>query len=120
MIAFTVYGNPVPKQSFQYAANGHGYTAPHVKAWQEAVGWAAKIAMGDAEPLTVPLVADLFFVMPNHRRCDNDNLSKCCLDGMNSIVYADDSQITDLFIHRRVGGEPGVGIKVWRVGREGE
>jgi Holliday junction resolvase RusA-like endonuclease len=114
-IAFTVVGTPVPKQSFKAAA-GHGYTPAYVKAWQTAVGWGARVAMGDREMLTGDLVVTLRFVVPDRRRRDAENLSKPVLDGCNSIVFADDSQVCELHVYRRVGAEPHVEIEVWEKG----
>lgn len=111
LVAFTVPGIPVPKQSFR-AANGHGYTPARVKAWQTAVGWGARIAMGDREMLTGDLVVTLRFVVPDRRRRDCENLSKPVLDGCNSIVFADDSQVCELHVYRSVGPEPHVEIEV--------
>ena len=111
MITFTVQGTPVPKQSFR-AGNGHGYTPAHVKAWQTAVAWEAQQAMAGREPLSGALAVKLSFVMPNRRRIDCDNLSKCVLDGCNAIIFADDSQVCELHVYRCVGPEPHVAIEV--------
>ena len=111
LIAFTVYGNPVPKQSFRYA-NGHGYTPVHVKAWQEAVGWAAREAMADSKPLLGDLTVTLRFTLPDHRRKDYDNLAKGTTDGLTGIVFYDDSQICEAHVYRCVGPEPHVAIEV--------
>ena len=40
---------------------------------------------------------------PDRRRRDLDNLAKAVLDGMNGVLYDDDSQIDNLIIRR---GEP--------------
>jgi crossover junction endodeoxyribonuclease RusA len=60
--------------------------------------------------LTVLLIAR----PPDRRRRDLDNLAKAVLDGMNGVLYDDDSQIDNLII-RRGGPMPGglVEVVMW-------
>jgi len=57
--------------------------------------------------LTVLLIAN----PPDRRRRDLDNLAKAVLDGMNGVLYDDDSQIDNLII-RRGGPVPGGQVEV--------
>lgn len=99
-ISIIVEGNPLPKQSFQVAANG-GYTPAPVKAWQKAVGILAREAMAGRDPLAGPLTVEIWFYRASRARVDADNLSKAVLDSLNRIVYADDQQVADLYLHKR-------------------
>lgn len=71
------------------------------KTSREAV---AMIAMGQIrERPAFPegsLQVKMRFFPPDYRRRDESNLAKGCLDGLNGIAYADDSQIRDLSILR--------------------
>lgn len=111
IVAFTVQGQPVPKQSFRYREGG-GYTDPRVKRWQSEVGWAARSAyLGD--PVACDLFVKLTFRLPNKRRMDADNLSKGTLDSCNGILWEDDKQIVHLEIKKRVDStNPGVDVEV--------
>lgn len=113
-INFFVPGNPVPKQSFRYAA-GRGYTAPLIKDWQNLVAEYARLAYRD-DPLSSDIAVTLIFYLPTKRRKDWDNLSKCVIDALNGIVYHDDSQIIDAHVIKRFApsydGQYGVSISV--------
>ena len=101
-LSFSVTGTPRSKQSFRYTANGGGYTPHTTKAWQNQVGWEAKIAMQGKNPHSGPVSVDLLFVIPGTKqKMDLDNLSKNVLDGMKEIVYADDNQVFRLLIEKR-------------------
>lgn len=112
-IVFFVPGTPPTKQNFD---PGHRKTE-RVKAWEEAVGWAAKSALQEFplfERLTGPVKVDLRFLLPDHKRRDLDNLAKPTLDGCNGILWDDDSQINDLSLVKNINKKtPGVNIIVW-------
>lgn len=63
------------------------------------------------------LRVDIVACVPDKRRRDLDNLSKATLDAMaHARVYADDSQIDDLRIHRgpqKKGG--GLIVELWEI-----
>lgn len=50
-----------------------------------------------------------------HYRPDSDNLAKLILDSANDILYHDDSQITDLIVHKRYSKEPRTVIVIQEV-----
>lgn len=114
-IAFDVPGQPVPKQSFRYTgANGKGggYTPARVKNWQQEVAFAASLAMAGRDPFTGAVKVTLTFKLPTRRRVDADNLSKCVLDALNGIIFADDAQVVDLHIRKVYTTPPGVSVEI--------
>jgi Holliday junction resolvase RusA-like endonuclease len=123
-IAFWVFGTPIAKQSFRYAAGG-GYRDPRVSAWQAQVAAAAREAKneqgmlsGNCDMLTGDLAVELRFYMPNRRRVDVDNLSKAVLDGLTDILFDDDAQVVDLHAVKAIDSEnPRVYVSVRAVGR---
>jgi Holliday junction resolvase RusA-like endonuclease len=116
-ITFYVHGSPVAKQSTRFV-NGHCYTDPRMAFWQETVAWEARAAMVEREMLQGELEALFVFTLDSHRRSDLDNYVKPVADGMNKIVYADDSQIVKLTIEKKYDKQnPGVFISVWEDAR---
>ena len=110
-LEFFVAGKPRAKQSFRYTENGGGYTDPGVKAWQQEVSKAAREAMRGRDLFKGPVSVVLKFYLPTKRRVDADNLSKCVLDGLNGVAFADDAQVDDLHIVKIIDRkDPGVTI----------
>jgi len=106
VITFTVYGIPVPKQSFRYTANGGGYQSQSVKDWQEQVVYALlndrqTDALDEKQWLEGSIEMTLTFYLPTKRRVDLDNLSKGVLDALNGVLFQDDSQVTKLTLEKR-------------------
>lgn len=112
-VIFNAAGEPRPKQSFKYTANGGGYTPAHVKQWQDHVSWRAKEAMQGREPIKGPVSVQLIFCLGDRRRVDCDNLSKAVLDAMRKIVFVDDCQVVNLHLVKHVADTPGVLISVF-------
>lgn len=106
MIKFTVKGNPIPKQSYEEGKTRQGkkvrFLPQKIRDWQNKVGWKAKEVMQGKPPLEKRVGVILHFYRTNWIRVDNDNLSKAVLDGMNKIVFKDDTQALDVSISRRV------------------
>jgi Holliday junction resolvase RusA-like endonuclease len=110
-VAFTVEGNPVPKQSFRYSSTG-GYTAHNVRDWQNIVSFAAKQAMLGRPPMTCAVMVCMVFYLKDKRRVDLDNLAKGVNDGMRGIVFMDDSQIVHLDLVKSITNRPCVYVNV--------
>ena len=87
--------------------------------------------MGTTEPLETPVGVYLYIRLPipkSHskkrtdacseglekpiKKPDIDNLAKSLLDGMNGVVFKDDSQIVSLHCTKVYASEPGVDIMV--------
>lgn len=136
MITFTVPGEPVAKgraRSFIRAGKVGHHTPAKTANYEGMVALAAQQAMGGQPLLTGPLVLSFMAVFaapkswskkraelnetrpePVIKRPDIDNLMKALADGMNGVVYADDSQIASLRHCEKVyGAKPSVVVKVW-------
>ena len=117
-IMFTIYGHPVAKGRPRFSTRGKfpvAFTPEKTKTYETEVGMMAKAAMGASEVLEGALEAFIYVTFPvpasyskkrteaclndsekHTKRPDLDNLIKICLDGMNGIVFKDDSQITSI------------------------
>lgn len=114
LVEFRVDGQPLPKQSFRALKSGGGYRDPRISAWQSRVAGEARITMQGREILSGPLFVEITFWRKDSSRVDGDNLSKAVLDSMSGIVYRDDQQVVDLFVHKRVDREnPGIVVEVY-------
>ena len=103
-IKFTVEGVPRPKARARRGAGGRWYTPQATRAYEEAVGWAARAA-GVHKPCEDGVRLDIVLWMPDRRRRDLDNCAKSICDGLNGIVYLDDSQVAELVVRRRIDGQ---------------
>ena len=124
-VMFTVEGNPVPKGRPRFARRGKfvsTYSPKTTVDYETLVSTSAKKAMGSSEPLGTPLAAYIYITLPipasyskkrtaaclsgeerPTKRSDIDNYCKAIFDGMNGIVYVDDSQIVSLHSTKRYG-----------------
>lgn len=127
---FVIDGIPVGKERPRFAnVNGfvRTYTSAKTKNAEGMIGWVASNAMKESQNvlITDPLFIFIEFRMPIPKsfsktkhlsaisgetvptvKPDLDNLAKTILDGMNGIVYKDDSQIVDLFVRKRYADVP--------------
>jgi Holliday junction resolvase RusA-like endonuclease len=122
---FIVEGTPVPKGRPRFARRGKfvsTYSPKTTVDYETLVSTSAKQAMGATEPLETPLAAYIYITLPipasyskkrtaaclsgeerPTKRSDIDNYCKAIFDGMNGIVYVDDSQIVGLHSTKRYG-----------------
>jgi Holliday junction resolvase RusA-like endonuclease len=134
MVTFTVYGIPVPKARPRFRRIGKfvsTYTAAKTKTYEDQVRDAARLAMGSTEPLETPVSVYFYLSVPvpasyskkRTQAClsgeekpikkpDLTNVGKSLEDGMNGIVYKDDSQIVNLHMTKVYSNEPRVEILV--------
>ena len=118
-ITFAVYGEPVAKGRPRFSTKGKfpvAYTPEKTKAYEFEVGMMAVAAMGGSKPLEGALEAFIYvtFAVPDSyskkrteaclndsekhtKRPDLDNLIKSVIDGMEKIVFLNDSQITSIY-----------------------
>jgi Holliday junction resolvase RusA-like endonuclease len=117
-VIFQVDGTPVPKGRPRFARRGKfvsTYSPKTTVDYETKVSDAAKQAMGSQKPLEGPVVACIYITLPipasyskkriqaclsgeerPTKRSDIDNFCKAIFDGMNGIVFSDDSQVVSL------------------------
>ena len=133
-IMFTVYGHPVAKGRPRFSTRGKfpvAYTPEKTKTYETEVGMMAKAAMGASEVLEGALEAFIYVTFPvppsyskkrteaclsdvekHTKRPDLDNVIKCVIDGMDKIVFLNDSQITSIHSTKVYGEIPKVEVLV--------
>lgn len=134
MVTFKVEGNPVGKQRARYAKRGNfvqAYTPEKTRTYETLIKDAARQAMGVSEPLETPVSLYLYIRVPipasatkkrlqaiadgsekPTKKPDASNVLKSVEDGMNGVVYKDDSQIVNIHVTKVFSSEPGVDICV--------
>ena len=117
-IMFTVYGHPVAKGRPRFSTRGKfpvAYTPEKTKTYETEVGMMARAAMGASEVLEGALETFIYVTFPvppsyskkrteaclnntekHTKRPDLDNVIKAVIDGMDKIVFNNDSQITSI------------------------
>ena len=117
-IMFTVYGEPVAKGRPRFSTRGKfpvAYTPEKTKAYEFEVGMMALAAMGGTKPLEGALEAFIYitYAVPESyskkrleaclsgsekhtKKPDLDNVIKSVIDGMDKIVFDNDSQIISI------------------------
>jgi Holliday junction resolvase RusA-like endonuclease len=118
MVTFMVEGTPVPKGRPRFARRGKfvsTYSPKTTVDYETKVSEVAQVAMGSSEPLETPVGAYIYITLPipasyskkrtqaclsgeerPTKKSDIDNFCKAVFDGMNGIVFVDDSQIVSL------------------------
>jgi len=134
MVTFTVDGTPVGKQRARYARRGNfvqTYTPEKTRTYESLIKEKAIEAMGSSEPLETPVTLYLYIRVPMPksyskkrieaclngseqpiRKPDASNILKSVEDGMNSVVYKDDSQIVNIHVTKVYSSQSGVDICV--------
>jgi len=134
MITFKVDANPVGKQRARYVKRGNfvqAYTPEKTRNYETLIRESAKQAMGESEPLETPVSLYLYIRVPIPasatkkrlqaisdgtekpiRKPDASNILKSVEDGMNSVIYKDDSQIVNIHVTKVYSSVPGVDICV--------
>ena len=111
ILTIWVPGKPVPKGRPRLTRGGHAYTPAHTHQWESIVASAGRDVMDGRPPLSGPvLLAALFYGA--RANADIDNLLKSVLDGLNGVVYEDDSQVQMLAAWRMKGEPHGVKVTV--------
>jgi Holliday junction resolvase RusA-like endonuclease len=134
MMQFHIDGEPVPKGRPKFTSIAgfmRTYTPRKTVDYELTVRAAAKAAMGPTDLLETPVGVYLYIRLPipkSHskkrkdaclsgqekpiKKPDIDNLAKSILDGMNGVVWKDDSQIVSLHITKVYASESGVDILI--------
>ena len=117
-IMFTVYGQPVAKGRPRFSTRGKfpvAYTPEKTKTYEAEVGLMAKAAMGVTKTLEGALEAFIYVTFPvpasyskkrteaclnetekHIKKPDLDNVVKSVIDGMDKVVFNNDSQIMSI------------------------
>ena len=134
MVTCKVDANPVGKQRARYVKRGNfvqAYTPEKTRTYETLIRDAAIEAMGTSEPLETPVTLYLYIRVPipkSHskkkveaclngldqpiKKPDASNILKSVEDGMNGIVYKDDSQIINLHVTKVYSTLAGVDVCV--------
>ena len=134
MVTFKVDANPVGKQRARYVKRGNyvqAYTPEKTRTYETLIRDAAIEAMGASEPLETPVTLYLYIRVPIPKsyskkkveaclngldqpikKPDASNILKSVEDGMNGIVYKDDSQIINLHVTKVYSTLAGVDVCV--------
>jgi Holliday junction resolvase RusA-like endonuclease len=134
MVTFKVDATPVPKGRARYVRRGNHistYTPEKTRTYETLIRDTAIEAMGSSEPLETPVNLYLYIRVPIPksyskkkvedclngldkpiRKPDASNILKSVEDGMNGIVYKDDSQIVNLHVTKVYSSLAGVDICV--------
>lgn len=129
-VTIVLEGVPVGKGRPRFGA-GRTYTPAKTRAYEQALGYAARAAMGMQRPFEGPLKVSVIAGMPipaswgSARRADaalgrirptgkpdGDNLLKAALDPLNKIVFDDDAQVVEATITKFYSAAPSLRIEV--------
>lgn len=134
MVTFSVDGDPVGKQRARYAKRGNfvqTYTPDKTRTYEALIKEKGIEAMGSTEPLETPVSLYLYIRLPIPKSCtkkrleainngsekpikkpDASNVLKSVEDGLNGVVYKDDSQIVNIHVTKVYASQSGVDICV--------
>lgn len=113
-IAFTVYGQPVPKGRPRVYGK-RTITPPRTAAYEQLVRLSARVARRHVGrwPIDARYSVQIAAYFGDARARDLDNVAKAVLDAMNGELYADDSAIDELHIRRELDrANPRVDVRV--------
>jgi len=124
VLAFTVPGDPVPKERPRLGRDGNVYTPRATKDAERAIGEWFKATNPGADPLTVPVSVTMTFRcaprdvrVGKGRHQDIDNLQKTVLDALNRIAWTDDALVVTV-VARVIRGsdDPGTDVRIEEAG----
>lgn len=126
-IEFTIYAEPVAKARARAGAGGRFYTPKKTSDYETIVAMQAKIAMEGRAPIDSACCLSLAFHIPMPKswsqkkraqaisgeikhtsKPDLDNLIKAVKDGLNGIVWVDDSQVVRVVAEKKYSENPRV------------
>lgn len=132
-LTFHVDLNPVPKGRPRFSKVGgfvRSYTPKKTTDYETQVKTQAQAVM-TREPLETPLAVYLYFRLPipksytkkrseaclsgserPTKKPDIDNLAKSVLDGLNGVIWCDDSQIVSLHLTKVYARNPGIDLLI--------
>lgn len=104
-LAFTVFGEPVPKGRPRFGAGGRVYTPQRTRDAEEDVRIQALTATTGKSWLLLDgyrYALEMDFYLGTARAVDIDNLAKLCADSCNGVLWRDDSQIVHWVARKRI------------------
>jgi len=136
-IHFQVEGDPKGKGRPRFTRAGkftRVYTDKQTLDYEALIKFFAAEAMGSTDPLETPVSVYLYIrhAVPQSyskkrteaclsgleqpcKKPDIDNIAKTYLDGMNGVVFLDDTQVVDLHVKKVYSAVPGVDVMVMEV-----
>jgi len=136
-IHFQVEGDPKGKGRPRFTRAGkftRVYTDKQTLDYEALIKFFAAEAMGSTDPLETPVSVFLYIrhAVPQSyskkrteaclsglekpcKKPDIDNIAKTYLDGMNGVVFLDDTQVVDLHVKKVYSAVPGVDVMVMEV-----
>lgn len=130
MVRFTVPGQPVAKGRPRISTRGgfaRAYTPAKTVAYEGLVALAGQTAMCGAPPYAGAVSLEITAVFPipeswskrrkadahwHTSKPDQDNIAKAVGDGLNGVVWKDDSQIASSKVLKVYGETPGLHVVV--------
>jgi Holliday junction resolvase RusA-like endonuclease len=103
-IAFTVEGQPLPKQRARVPKSGRSYTPARTQEAENKIKLLARQA-GARTPMAGPVSLVARFFREDATAVDLDNMVKLLADGCNGIVWNDDAQVVELCATKLVDRE---------------
>jgi crossover junction endodeoxyribonuclease RusA len=94
-VKYVVGGMPQGKQRPRLGKGGRVYTPKATKRFERMIAWAALGVRPRGWILDGRFRVEVIGYYPDDRRRDADNLLKSVLDGMNGVLYNDDSQVVE-------------------------
>lgn len=99
-ISLTLLGNPVSVNSLYRNFRGRSILSQRGREIKEDYGWQLRTQYR-GEPLKLPVEVDITLYYGDLRKRDIDNPLKVILDALKGIVFEDDSQVVDMYVHKR-------------------
>lgn len=106
VVSFHVPGNPVAKQRPRIFRD-IVYTPKKTLDYEALVAQYAMIAMAGRDMLTGELSVSIISRRETKHRADIDNIEKSVMDGMEGVVYKNDSQVVETYNRLYRGVKPG-------------
>jgi len=136
-IHFQVEGDPKGKGRPRFTRAGkftRVYTDKQTLDYEAQIKFFAAEAMGSTDPLETPVSVFLYIrhAVPQSyskkrteaclsgleqpcKKPDIDNIAKTYLDGMNGVVFLDDTQVVDLHVKKVYSAVPGVDVMIMEI-----
>lgn len=108
VLALTIPGDPLSKQRPRWARKtGHMFTPEATRHREEGIKVLAKVAYRELAPDATALFSLRagFYLKTNQRR-DADNMLKLVSDALTGLVWADDSQVVEVFAFKVPADRP--------------